>query len=56
MIVSSQHIHLDHDNCLEVVAVKGSAVGIRTLAFRLRSAKGVKHGGLIMTTLGSGIK
>ncbi len=55
IIISSQHIHLDHDNCLEVIIAKGVAKGIKDLAARLRSAKGVKHGQLVMTTTGKGI-
>lgn len=55
MIVASQHIHLDHDNCLEVVIIKGSAQEIKNLASRLRSVKGVKHGELVMTTIGKNI-
>jgi len=55
MIIASQHIHLDHDNCLEVIIVKGRAYAASSLAARLRSAKGVKHGELVMTTTGKGI-
>ncbi len=56
MIIASQHIHLDHDNCLEVIIMKGNAGNARDLATRIRSTKGVKHGELIMTTTGRGIK
>ena len=52
MIVASQHVHLDHDNCLEVIIVRGAAAAIVKLASHLRSAKGVKHGELVMTTSG----
>ncbi|MDD5282418.1 MAG: nickel-responsive transcriptional regulator NikR [Candidatus Omnitrophica bacterium] len=55
VIISSQHIHLDHDNCLEVIAVKGSPKQARKLADSLKSVKGVKHGVLSMTTTGRGI-
>lgn len=55
-ILASQHIHLDHINCLEVIVARGSAKDIEDLAARLRSAKGVKHGELVMTTTGSGLK
>jgi len=54
MIVASQHAHLDHHNCLEVIIVKGSSNNIKTLADRLRAVKGVKHGSLSLTTLGKG--
>ena len=52
VILSTMHVHLDHDNCLEVVVVKGKGECIRGLADRLISAKGVKHGKLTITTTG----
>lgn len=55
IIISSQHIHLDHDNCLEIIAVKGSPKKAQQLADMLRSVKGVKHGTLNMSTTGRDI-
>lgn len=55
-IISTQHIHLDHDNCLELIAVKGSAANITKLADTLKSVKGVKHGTLSMSSTGKGLK
>ncbi|MCJ7525168.1 MAG: nickel-responsive transcriptional regulator NikR [Candidatus Aminicenantes bacterium] len=52
IILSSTHIHMDEHNCLEVVILKGPGKQIREVADRLLSAKGVKHGKLIMTTTG----
>ena len=52
VIMASQHIHIDHDNCLEIIAVKGSAKSVKKLADRLKSIKGVKHESLSMTTTG----
>ena len=52
LVVSSQHVHLDHSNCLEIVVVKGKPKAIATLAHRLRTTKGVKHGSLTMATTG----
>ena len=54
-IISTQHIHLDHDNCLEIVAVKGDARRVRKLACTLRACKGIRHVTLSMTTTGKGI-
>ena len=51
LIISSQHIHLDHNNCLETIVVKGKAKEIETLANKLRSAKGVKYGTLTAATI-----
>jgi len=44
LIVSTQHIHLDHDNCLEIIAVRGRAAAVSRLADALRSVKGVLRG------------
>jgi len=52
VIVSTQHVHLDHNHCLEIVVVKGKAVQIQELAAALKSVKGIKHNALVMTTTG----
>ncbi len=54
LIISSQHVHLDHDNCLEIVAVRGKASEINRLADMLRAVKGVRHGTLSMSGTGEG--
>jgi len=55
-IISTQHIHLDHDNCLEIIATKGKPKDIKHLADTLKSVKGVKHGTLSMSSTGKDIK
>ena len=55
-IISALHVHLDHDNCLEVLVVRGSAEVVRRLADELIGTKGVKHGKLVMTTTGEGLR
>ncbi len=52
-ILSTMHVHLDHDNCLEVVVVKGKAGAVKKIADALISAKGVKHGRLTITSTGA---
>ena len=52
LIISGQHIHLDHHNCLEIIVVKGRPDRIRDLTDKLRSAKGVKFCQLSMATTG----
>lgn len=42
-IISTQHVHLDHDNCLEIVAVRGKAATINSILNNLKSVKGLKH-------------
>jgi CopG family nickel-responsive transcriptional regulator len=50
-VLSVQHIHLNHDNCLETIAVKGKASELIDLADKLIGMKGIKHGKLVMTSL-----
>ena len=49
LILSSQHIHLDHDMCLETITVKGQAGKLLKLADKLRAIKGIRHGELVMS-------
>ncbi len=55
-IISAMHVHLDHDNCLEVLAVRGSPAKVRHIADRLITMRGVKHGKLVTTTSGRNLK
>lgn len=56
IIISTQHIHLDHDNCLEIVAVRGAPKEAQKLTDTLKSTKGVKHGTLNMSSTGKEIE
>jgi CopG family nickel-responsive transcriptional regulator len=49
VILSAQHFHLNHDNCLEIIAVKGLASRLTELSDKLISIKGLKHGKLVMS-------
>jgi CopG family nickel-responsive transcriptional regulator len=48
-IMSTVHVHLDHDNCLEVILVRGKSTLVQKLANSLIATKGVKHGRFILT-------
>ncbi len=52
IIQSSLHVHLDHDNCLEVVVLRGEGKDVRTAAERMMALKGVKHVKLTTTSVG----
>ncbi|MFH1024742.1 MAG: nickel-responsive transcriptional regulator NikR [Planctomycetota bacterium] len=52
VIIATLHVHLDHHNCLEVLAVRGRANDIKKVADQLIAAKGVKHGKITITTTG----
>ena len=55
LILSSQHIHLDHHNCFEVICVKGKACDVQALTHKLKAQKGVAHCELIMSSTGSNL-
>jgi CopG family nickel-responsive transcriptional regulator len=52
-VLSTLHVHLDHDHCLEVMVLKGKSSAVRKMADALISTKGVKHGRLTITTTGA---
>ncbi len=56
VIISTQHIHLDHHNCLEIVAARGKAEKVQRLADALRAIKGVRHTTLSMSSTGREIE
>ncbi len=49
VILSSQHYHLSHEICLEIIALRGEAKRLTDLSESLISIKGIKHGKLVMT-------
>ncbi len=51
-ILSTQHLHLDDDNCLEIIVIKGRAKQIEELYDELKSAKGIKHSAFAPATTG----
>jgi CopG family nickel-responsive transcriptional regulator len=51
VILSVQHIHLDHHNCFEIVIVKGKKCILETLAHRIGAIKGVKASSLRLVTV-----
>jgi CopG family nickel-responsive transcriptional regulator len=56
VIISSMHVHLDHHNCMEILAVRGKSEQVQAMADQIVSAKGVKHGKLTVTTTGKDFK
>ncbi|MGA3099948.1 MAG: nickel-responsive transcriptional regulator NikR [Bryobacteraceae bacterium] len=55
-ILSTLHVHLDHDHCLEVLVVRGQAGEVQKVADTIISTKGVKHGRLTITSSGAELK
>ena len=53
LIVSTTHLHVDEDNCLELIAVQGKGREVKEVADKLISTKGVIHGKLLATSTGT---
>ena len=49
LIISVMHLHVSHDDCLELIALSGAVNQISELAHGLLSLKGIKHGKLFLT-------
>ena len=52
MVISTTHVHLDERNCLEVIILRGETTLVHDVADRILGTKGVKNGGLVITTTG----
>jgi len=48
MAVSTLHVHLDHDTCMEVAVLKGQAGAVCRFSEQVIAERGVKHGRLMM--------
>ncbi len=55
-VLAATHVHLDEDNCLEVVIMKGRSGEVKHLADHMLAMRGVKHGKLVVTTTGKDLK
>ncbi len=49
-VVTTTHVHLDANRCLEVILLRGSARLVRELADGLIGTKGVETGRLVLTS------
>jgi CopG family nickel-responsive transcriptional regulator len=46
LTVSAMHAHLDHDNCIETVILRGPTEAVRAFADAIQAERGVRHGQL----------
>jgi CopG family nickel-responsive transcriptional regulator len=46
LVVSTMHVHLDHDDCLETLFLRGLTQQIRDFADKLSAETGVRHSAL----------
>ena len=55
-VISTLHVHLDHDHCLEVIALRGPALALKEASDRILATRGVVHGKLALTSVPDGGK
>jgi CopG family nickel-responsive transcriptional regulator len=46
--LSSLHVHLDHDSCLEVTVLRGKSGEVQHFAEHVIAERGVRHGRVVM--------
>lgn len=46
--LSSLHVHIDHDTCLEMTVLKGNTAEVRKFADQVIAERGVRHGQLVV--------
>ena len=51
LTVATMHAHLDHDNCLESVILKGPTAAVRNFADAMVAERGVRHGSLNLVSV-----
>lgn len=50
-ILCSQHIHLDHQNCLEAIILRGTAAQLRRISDAIIATRGVRAGKLTLMSM-----
>ncbi len=55
-ILTTLHLHLDRENCLEAKVIRGRPGAVRAIADELMAMKGVKYGRLIPATAGKKLR
>lgn len=51
LIISSQHVHLNHHDCLEIVVLRGRFGEAKELADKIKATKGVEYASLNVATI-----
>jgi CopG family nickel-responsive transcriptional regulator len=54
MVVSTMHVHLDHEHCLETVILKGPTAAVRSFAGATQAERGVRHAQVNLVTVETG--
>jgi CopG family nickel-responsive transcriptional regulator len=56
LVVSTTHVHLDHEHCFENMFLKGSTGQVRTFADAIRAERGVAYGHINMISVAANDK
>ncbi|MEN3038265.1 MAG: nickel-responsive transcriptional regulator NikR [Candidatus Kryptonium sp.] len=51
MIISTTHIHIDRNHCLEILIMKGKSEDLKKITDKVLSYKGVENGKLVLTAV-----
>ena len=51
LVLATMHAHLDHENCIESVFLRGPTARVRAFAHALSAERGVRHGQLNIVSL-----
>jgi CopG family nickel-responsive transcriptional regulator len=51
LVLSTLHTHLDHDDCLEAVILRGPTLAVQACADQMIALRGVRHGGVHLVAL-----
>ncbi|MBK8690638.1 MAG: nickel-responsive transcriptional regulator NikR [Betaproteobacteria bacterium] len=54
LVVSTMHVHLDHEHCLETAILKGTAARVRAFADSIEAERGVRHARLHLISVEAG--
>jgi CopG family nickel-responsive transcriptional regulator len=48
LTLSTLHVHLDHESCMEIVILRGATEAVRRLADEVVTERGIRHGQLVL--------
>src|SRR5262245_18109248 len=54
-VISTLHVHLDHDHCMEVIILRGRAAELQRLAAELSGLKGIHQAQIVVARAGAHI-
>ncbi|MGO4712322.1 nickel-responsive transcriptional regulator NikR [Bradyrhizobium sp. 2TAF24] len=52
MALATMHVHIDHDSCLEIAALRGTSAEVQHFAEHVIAERGVRYGRVVMIPTG----